>query len=158
MSIYITGDTHGYYNEFMERLNSLTLTPKDIVVVLGDFGFVCDNTTQAENFKLLTRKDYTIAFTDGNHEDFDLLKSFSVCKWNGGKAHMIAPNIIHLMRGQIFTVENKTFFAFGGGYSSLRQTLWLPLRLCIYLHVFSNIPIHLLKCQRLCASYLLLFL
>ncbi len=118
MSIFITGDTHGYYNQFMERLDSLKLSSDDTIIVLGDFGFVWNNSTQAENFKLLTQKNCTFAFTDGNHEDFDLINTFPVCEWNGGKVHMIAPNIIHLMRGQIFTIDNKTFFTFGGGYSS----------------------------------------
>lgn len=32
-------------------------------------------------------------------------------------AHLIAPNIFHMMRGEIFTIDDRTFFAFGGGHS-----------------------------------------
>lgn len=43
--------------------------------------------------------------------------------WNGGKVHVIRrddnnnPKVIHLMRGQIFEIEGKKIFTFGGGYS-----------------------------------------
>ena len=37
--------------------------------------------------------------------------------WNGGKVHRIRSNILHLMRGQIYTIEGKTFFTFGGAFS-----------------------------------------
>lgn len=53
----------------------------------------------------------------GNHENFEALNRYPVSEWNGGKVHIIRPNIIHLMRGQIFTIEKKTFFTFGGGIS-----------------------------------------
>lgn len=120
MAVYITGDTHGNYNKFMERLDVLKLDSEDIVIVVGDFGFVWNSDRQLENIKRLTQKDYTLAFLEGNHEDFDLINTFPACDWNGGKIHVIAPNIIHLMRGQVFTLEKKTFFTFGGGYSSDR--------------------------------------
>jgi len=60
---------------------------------------------------------FTILFIDDNHENFDLLNSFEIESWNGGKVHKIADNIIHLMRGQVFTIEGKTFFIFGGSES-----------------------------------------
>lgn len=37
--------------------------------------------------------------------------------WNGGQVHKIRHNLIHLMRGEIYTIEGKAFFTFGGGYS-----------------------------------------
>ena len=40
-----------------------------------------------------------------------------VITWNGGRVHKIRQNLIHLMRGEIYTIEGKTFFIFGGGYS-----------------------------------------
>ena len=38
-------------------------------------------------------------------------------QWNGGKVHIIEDNMIHLMRGQIFTIDGLKFFTFGGAYS-----------------------------------------
>lgn len=37
--------------------------------------------------------------------------------WNGGKVHRISDSIIHLMRGKVFTIESKSFFAFVGALS-----------------------------------------
>jgi len=54
---------------------------------------------------------------DGNHENFDILKSIKIQNWNGGKVHKIAPNIIHLMRGQVFNLCGRKIFTFGGATS-----------------------------------------
>lgn len=56
-------------------------------------------------------------FCDGNHENFELLSKYPVEEWNGGKVHRIGPKILHLMRGQVFTIEDKKFFVMGGAQS-----------------------------------------
>lgn len=83
----------------------------------GDFGFVWDTPSHRYFLAKLTAVPFTIAFVDGNHEDFDLLATYPVVEWNGGKVHKIADNIYHLMRGQLFTIEEKSFFTMGGAYS-----------------------------------------
>ena len=40
--IYITGDTHGEYDHFLNRVYRDHVTEKDTVIVCGDFGFVND--------------------------------------------------------------------------------------------------------------------
>jgi len=40
-----------------------------------------------------------------------------VKKKNGGKIHRICSSIIHQMRGQVFTIDGKKIFAFGGARS-----------------------------------------
>ena len=126
MAIYITGDTHGYYQKLMDRImgNGLTLTKDDILLVAGDFGFVWNVAENIEAFKHLSMEPFTVAFVDGNHEEFPLINSFPVTEWNGGKVHRIgtSENIIHLMRGQCFTIEGKTFFTMGGAYSTDKDT------------------------------------
>ena len=47
----------------------------------------------------------TVLFVDGNHENFDLLNAYPVEMWKGGKVHNIKPDIIHLMRGQVFEIS-----------------------------------------------------
>ena len=66
---------------------------------------------------MYARLPFTTLFVDGNHENFDMLGAYPVEIWNGGKVHKIAPDIIHLMRGQVFEIEGKTFFTFGGATS-----------------------------------------
>ncbi|MEG1805423.1 MAG: metallophosphatase, partial [Clostridia bacterium] len=60
---------------------------------------------------------FSILFVDGNHENFDLLDAYPIEIWNGGKVHKIKESIIHLMRGQVFEIEGKKFFTFGGATS-----------------------------------------
>lgn len=38
-------------------------------------------------------------------------------KWHGGRVHKIRPSVIHLMRGQVFEIDGKRIFAFGGASS-----------------------------------------
>ena len=38
-------------------------------------------------------------------------------EWHGGKVQFVRPSIIHLMRGQVYEIEGKRFFAMGGASS-----------------------------------------
>lgn len=60
---------------------------------------------------------WTTLFVDGNHECHSGLDSYEVDTWNGGKVHFITNKIIHLMRGQIFTINGINFFTMGGATS-----------------------------------------
>ena len=60
-------------------------------------------------------------FIDGNHENFSILESYPVVDIFGGKAHKLADNIYHLMRGEMYDIEGKKFFAFGGALSIDRR-------------------------------------
>ena len=119
--ITITGDTHGVADRFDDaRLRKLK--KGDFLIVCGDFGYLW-NSGRAEE-KLLNRlgkKKYNILFVDGCHENYDLLKAYPVSEWNGGKVQQISGNLYHLMRGQIYELEGKKLFAFGGGESSDKQ-------------------------------------
>lgn len=120
--IYLTGDTHGSLDihklstkEFPQQKE---MTKNDYIIILGDFGLIW-NGSQEELFwrKWLNDKNFTTLFIDGNHEGFHLLNQFPVTQWNGGNVHMIEDSIIHLMRGQVFTIDNNTFFTMGGATS-----------------------------------------
>ena len=54
---------------------------------------------------------------DGNHENFDRLNGYPVKEWHGGKVHEIRPSVLHLMRGQVFEIDGKKIFTFGGASS-----------------------------------------
>ena len=80
-----------------------------------------NNPKEQKNLEALKSKKYTICFVDGAHENFDILNSYTPYRWKGGNAHKIADNIFHLMRGEIFTLDGKTFFVMGGGESDDRD-------------------------------------
>lgn len=113
--IYITGDTHGSFDGFIGRFNNQP-NSDDIVIVCGDFGFIFSE-MQKPDFERLKELPYTILFVDGNHENYSEIYSYPIEEWCGGKIHRIAPNIAHLMRGQLFLIYGKTFFTMGGAYS-----------------------------------------
>lgn len=118
--IYVTGDTHGlqdYYKLHIFAGEHPELTKDDYVIIAGDFGAVWDSKTLAADLKPYTELPFTVLFVDGNHENFDLLETFPVVEWQGGKVHKLKPDIIHLMRGQVFEIEGKTIFTFGGATS-----------------------------------------
>lgn len=116
----ITGDTHGTLDLAKLKIYCTTHnTADEYILILGDCGVrfhggLKDSVTQKALEDLPCK---AILFLDGNHENFDLLNSYEVKEWNGGKVHFISDKIIHLMRGQIFNIEDKTFFVFGGGNS-----------------------------------------
>lgn len=116
--IYITGDTHGELDPFINRLARYDLTPNDTVIVCGDFGFVWGDPYHNAMLKELSKQNYTICFVDGNHENYEFLNLHPVEEnWHGGRIHRVEQNVIHLMRGQIYELEGKSFFTFGGAYS-----------------------------------------
>lgn len=117
--IYITGDTHGDKVRFIENnMNDDSWGKDDYLIVCGDFGYLFLNDPfEQQVLEILKGKPYTICFCDGNHENFPLIYSYPQETWNGGKIHRIAPNIIHLMRGQVFDIEGKKIFTMGGAYS-----------------------------------------
>ena len=123
MSIYITGDIHGNpvrlsTDSFYEQKE---MTKDDYVIILGDFGLVwnCKGESKNEKWWLnwLEDKPFTTLFIDGNHENHDRLDEYPVEEWHGGKVHKIRPSVIHLMRGQVYEIEGKKFFTFGGAAS-----------------------------------------
>ena len=118
--IYVTGDTHGQHDFKKLRENeekNPQLTKSDYVIIAGDFGGVWWKKSLSEDLKPYEELPFTVLFVDGNHENFNLLYSYPVSQWHGGKVHIIKPSIIHLMRGQVFELEGNTIFTFGGATS-----------------------------------------
>lgn len=121
--IFVTGDCHGDFRKFnMDYFpEQRELDKEDYVIICGDFGGIWDQEEESNSekywLKWLEGKSYTTLFIDGNHENFNRLQAYPVKAWNGGLVHEIRPSVLHLMRGQIFEIYNKTFFAFGGASS-----------------------------------------
>ena len=60
---------------------------------------------------------WTTLFVAGNHENYDLLYSYPLITKFNGQCRQIDTKIYMLERGYVYTICNKTFFAFGGGFS-----------------------------------------
>ena len=122
--IYITGDTHGELD--VHKLSgryfpSKHLTKDDYVIIVGDFGFIWDRRESKEErywLKWFDDKPWTTLFLDGNHENHPRLMSFPEEEWNGGRVHRISGSVLHLMRGQVYTINGLRFFTMGGAQST----------------------------------------
>lgn len=118
--IYVTGDTHSDFGRFSTKRfrAQRDMTKNDYVIICGDFGGVW-NGSKTENYWLdwLQDKPFTTLFVDGNHENFDMLNALPTKRFAGGDVHVVRDNILHLMRGNVYVLQNKTFFTFGGASS-----------------------------------------
>lgn len=128
--IYLTGDTHGTIE--IGKLSRANLAVErvepgegDFVIILGDFGlvFAPDGQSAEERWwlKWLDEKPWTTLFIDGNHENFARLNALPEEEWRGGRVHRVSESVLHLMRGQIFEIDGRSFFTMGGAASHDRQ-------------------------------------
>jgi predicted phosphodiesterase len=124
--IYITADTHIPID--IHKLSTTNfpqqkqLTKTDFVIICGDFGGVWNNSKEELYWRnWLNKKNFTTLFVDGNHCNFNLLNQYPIQQWNGGKVHFISESIIHLIRGQVFTINDLKFFTMGGAESIDKQ-------------------------------------
>lgn len=121
--IYITGDTHSDFSRFTEENFQIQseMTKDDYIIICGDFGgvwtFEEESSREKELLDWLGNKNFTTLFVDGNHENYTRLYNYPIEEWKGGKVHKIRDSVLHLMRGEIFDIDNKQIFAFGGAKS-----------------------------------------
>lgn len=122
--VHITGDTHGDISRFFvgQPTEETGWSARDTLIVCGDFGYIFSADRFEERLlDLLEQKPYTICFCDGNHDHIPAICSYPETQWNGGRAHRIRRNLYHLMRGQVYEINGKSFFTMGGAYSLDRQ-------------------------------------
>lgn len=142
MTIYVTGDTHGGLD--MKKLESKRfpegkkLTKNDYVVILGDFG-IWQNKRAYDFLIWLGNKPFTTLFVEGNHEDYNFLRTFPDVEMFGSKVRKISDSIFHLKRGEVYMIDKYKVFTFGGARSIDRFTAcrqegvdWFPDEECTY--------------------------
>lgn len=120
MKIGITGDVHGdlgFKSIFKARKLGL-----DTLIICGDFGYIWDGRKREQKrLDYLNKIGVKVLFCDGNHENFNVLNAYPISEMYGGRVHKIRDNIIHLMRGEIYNIDNKSFFVFGGANSTDKE-------------------------------------
>lgn len=139
--MYITGDRGGQIKPFENDILLNNLDDGDYLFITGDFSFIFsqieNNMWEGMKLDLLARKPWITCFIDGNHENHAALGKYPVEIWKGGQVHVIrrslygVPQIIHLMRGEVYEIEGKKIFSFGGAYSEdseyrIRNHNWWP--------------------------------
>lgn len=122
MAVYITGDTHGYIDidklSYRRWPESRHLTDNDYLIICGDFGLVWGG-SQTEDMWLewFDNKPYTTLFCLGNHENYDLIKTYPIIDYLGGKVRQISEKVFCLMNGESYIICGKKFFVMGGASS-----------------------------------------
>lgn len=119
--VYITGDTHADFRRlFPENFTSArNMTREDTVIVCGDFGLWLNDRKDKKRLDSVEKLPFTTVWVDGNHENFDRLKSgeFEIVDFHGAKADRIRDHVFHIRRGEIMELEGKSFWCFGGARS-----------------------------------------
>lgn len=108
--IYITGDTHGDVDyEKLLVLKEQKLSYDDYLIICGDAA-ICWSEEKLPYFKSLYNAiGCTIIYIDGNHENFEMLNNMPLVEYKGALMHQIDKHIFHVLRGEIMTLEDKTF-------------------------------------------------
>lgn len=149
MLLHIFGDTHGplEINKINpKRFLGRALTDNDAIVICGDFGFPFMPTdcisedalkeSGAEHYCIKYARAYrqnidwlktfpcNILFVDGNHDNHEFWAKLPTEFWNGGRVQRLpdAPNVIHLMRGEYYTIDGLTVWCMGGAESIDKAT------------------------------------
>lgn len=118
--IYVTGDAHGSFQRFGSKHfpEQKEMSRDDYLIICGDFGGLWkESAEQTYWLDWLAKKQFTVLFVDGNHENFDMIYALPKKEWHGGTVHVVRDNIFHLMRGQLYEIDGHTFFTMGGAAS-----------------------------------------
>ena len=125
MSIYVTGDVHGYPIRLVDEnlnLSGYILTEKDKLIICEDFGLPWyGDEEEAKCIAWLGQKPFEILFVDGNHENHYLLSQLPEVELFGGTVGKVCDSVYHLKRGEIYTIDGKKFFCFGGAKSTDKE-------------------------------------
>lgn len=120
--IYVTGDMHGNFRRISRKSRFRKLfqpSERDYVIVCGDFGLLWQKNKELEsNLELMAGYPFRLLWVQGNHENYNMIEEYPIEYWKGGKVrHIVRDKVILLERGQIFQIDGKSFFTFGGASS-----------------------------------------
>lgn len=138
--LFLTGDTHG--NIDVEKLSShrfplnSELTKDDILIICGDWGCIwCGDGQDKYWQKWYEDKNWTTFVVLGNHENYDLIETYPIVDFCGGKARKVSDSVYLEIRGEIYNFNGKTFLSFGGAdshdkeYRKLGVSIWTGERI-----------------------------
>jgi hypothetical protein len=95
-------------------------TSKNHILLAGGVGILWSGSAYEKNIMeqiggLLERMNAALYWVDGNHENFDMLRRYSVRQNTGMRP--ILKRIFHLPRGGCYSIGRYSVFAFGGALS-----------------------------------------
>ena len=89
------------------------------MIVCGDLGLLwAKGESFEQDCEFFAKQSFTLLWVQGNHENYNMIDEYPVEKWHGGKVrHIVRDKVILLERGQVFDIEGKRYFTFGGAQS-----------------------------------------
>lgn len=120
--ILVVGDVHGNFG----KLNALINVKRpELIICCGEFGYwPLDVRPNAKSIQDINTHGAKLLWIDGNHEDFYSL--------NQRKTDELAPNIVYMPRGSIYTLPDGRKILFMGGANSIDKDMrtegrdWFP--------------------------------
>lgn len=129
--LFFTGDTH-MGNDINHLSNELfptgkTLDKSDIVVICGDAGFVWKYGRVPSGHERhwrswITNKPWTTFAVLGNHENYDLIKTFPIVKFCGAPAYKITNSLYYAISGNIYNLNGHSCLCVNGADSTDRES------------------------------------
>lgn len=124
--LFVTGDTHQYVD--IEKLSASAfktgkiLTKEDIVVIMGDAGFVWNygpDAMGAEKWwrEWITKKPWTTFCVLGNHEAYPLIEQFPIVDFYGAPAYKITDSLYYAVTGSVYNLCGQNCFVINGADS-----------------------------------------
>ena len=123
--IFITGDQHGMIDNILYLDSIVNLSENDLVISLGDFGVPYwsakkKSKNDLETLELFNQFNTNFAIIQGNHSKrFERVKWFRQTEFCGANSFYspVYPNFHFLQNGEVYNINNMSFFVIGGGYS-----------------------------------------
>ena len=134
--VFITGDVH--YPKHFKHIRRFPrwckdLTKNDVLIVCGDLGIIWsyDPDQNQEGINKFQELPCTVCFVDGNHENHLVLNNLPKINKFSSKVRKISDSVFYLIRGNVYKINGKKIFAYGGGHSydkhrRLENINWWP--------------------------------
>lgn len=119
--LFVTGNTHGGLD--MSKLNTRHfkcdgLTKEDILVIMGDAGFVwCNGPTEHFWLDFLDNKPWTTFCVLGNHENYDMIEQLPTTTFGGEEVYQVSKSVFYAKTGRIYDLCGKKCLVINGADS-----------------------------------------
>ena len=136
--IYITGDTHRYFDRVEDICSTVDSTTDDVIIILGDAGInYYGDYAGASDWELkreLSELPITLFCIHGNHEMRpESIDTYETIEWNGGLVYSEEefPNLLFAKDGEIYDINGRRAVVIGGANSidkfmRIRGQDWWP--------------------------------
>lgn len=94
------------------------LTKEDILVIMGDAGFVwCNGPTEHFWLDFLDNKPWTTFCVLGNHENYDMIEQLPTTTFGGEEVYQVSKSVFYAKTGRIYDLCGKRCLVINGADS-----------------------------------------